>query len=299
MTFEWFMILFGWFAALAFVVVAGYRIFKIAQLPLNLRWEVYPVPHESEDKRAYGGSYMEELDWTTKPRSAPVIPEFIEMGTEIFALKRVREHNVYGLWPFSLAMHWGIYLYLSWLLLLVVENLISLPALSYLTTAVGLASFLLGLFGTLSLVVKRATNPDLHLYTTPVDYFNLLFLAAFFALSLAAWLNGLSFASHRAYIGSVLFFQPVATPTLTLAAFFVFELFMIYMPFTKLIHYLAKYFTFHHSLWDDEFNAKGSARDRKLLDQLAYPIRWSGPHIAPGKTWLEEVKLTMTGSDKK
>ncbi len=293
------MIFFGWFAAVAFIAVAGYRVAKIVRMPTNLRWEIYPVPQESEGKRRYGGSYMEELDWAKKTRPGSIIPGLIEIGLEVLTLKKVKANNVYGLWPLSMAMHWGIYLYFVWLLLLVVENLIPLPALSYLTAVVGLVSFLLGLFGTLSLVVKRTTDPDLHLYTAPIDYFNLLFLAAFFALSLAAWLDGLSFASHQAYIGSVLSFQPVALPPLTLAGFFVFELFMIYMPFTKLIHYFAKYFTFDRTLWDDEFNAKGSARDRQLLAQLAYPIRWSGPHIAPGKTWLEEAKLTMTGSDKK
>ncbi len=299
MLLEWFMIWFGWFAALAFVAVAGYRIAQITRLPTNLRWEVYPVPHESEEKRRYGGSYMEEVDWAKRPRSHSILPDLQEMGAEILALKRVRENNVYGIWPLSLAMHWGIYLYFGWLLLLVVENLVYLPVLSYLTAAVGLASFLLGLFGTLALAVKRARDPDLNLYTAPIDYFNLVFLAAFFALGLASWLNGLSFESHRVYIGSVLFFRPVGVPPLTLAAFFFFELFMIYMPFTKLIHYFAKYFTFDLTLWDDEFNAKGSPRDRKLLAQLAYPIRWSGPHIEPGKTWLEEVKLTMAGDDKK
>ena len=299
MTLEPFMIFFGWFAAAAFIGVSAFKIVKVATMPLNLRWEVYPVPHEAEEKRGYGGSYMEDVDWSKKPRAASIVPEFVEMGAEIFALKKVKTYNVYGIWFFSMAMHWGIYLYFGWLLLLVVGNLIPLAALDVLATVVGLASFILGTFGSLALVVKRATNADLHLYTAPIDYFNLLFITAFFVMSLASWLTHFSFAAHKAYIGSVLFFRPTAIPFATLLAFFLFESFMVYMPFTKLIHYFAKYFTFHHSLWDDEYSAKGSASDQKIIQQLAYRVNWSGPHIVAGKTWLEQAQNAATESGKK
>ena len=299
MLFESFMIYFGWFAAAAFVVVAGYKIARIATMPKNLRWEVYPVPHEAEQKRRYGGSYMEEVDWAKKRESGSVIPEFIEMGTEIFALKKVREHNVYGIWLFSMAMHWGIYLYFGWLALLVAQNLILIPALAYATTVLGLVSFILGIFGTLSLTIKRATNPNLKLYTAPIDYFNLLFLASFFIVGLISWLTELSFDAHAAYIGSILSFKPTAVPTRVLVGFLLFELFMVYMPFSKLIHYFAKYFTFHHSLWDDAFSAKGSPTERKIVEQLSYGVNWSAPHIAPGKTWLEEAQIVAAEGESK
>ncbi len=293
------MIYFGWFAAAAFIVVAVYKIARITTMPKNLRWEVYPVPHEAEAKRRYGGSYMEEVDWTKKHEPASVIPEFIEMGAEIFALKKVKEYNAYGIWLFSMAMHWGIYLYFGWLALLIVQNIISIAAISYVTTVVGLASFLLGIFGTLSLAVKRATNPDLSPYTAPIDYFNLLFLASFFIVGLVSWLTNFSFDAHVAYIGSVLSLQPAAVPTIVLVGFLLFELFMIYMPFTKLIHYFAKYFTFHQSLWDDGFSAKGSPTERKVIAQLAYGVGWSAPHIAPGKTWLEEAQIVAAEGESK
>lgn len=293
------MIYFGWFAAAAFIGVAGYKIAKVATMPKNLRWEVYPVPHEVEQRRRYGGSYMEEVNWTKKREAGSAIPEFVEMGTEIFALKKVREYNVYGIWLFSMAMHWGIYLYFGWLALLVAQTFIPIPAIAYATTAVGLASFILGIFGTLTLVVKRATNPDLKLYTAPIDYFNLLFLVSFFIVGLASWLMSFSFDAHAAYVGSVLLFRPVAVPAIVLVGFLLFELFMIYMPFTKLIHYFAKYFTFHHSLWDDAFSAKGSPTDRKTVEQLSYGVGWSAPHIVSGKTWLEEVQITTVEGQPK
>ncbi|MCL4393997.1 MAG: respiratory nitrate reductase subunit gamma [Chloroflexi bacterium] len=299
MTLESFMIYFGWAAAVLFFVVAGFRIYRIATMPKNLRWEVYPVPHEAEERRQYGGSYMEEVDWTKKAKHGSVVPEFLEMGTEIFALKKVRENNVYGIWPFSMAMHWGIYLYFGWLALLLARVLFPFGALSYAATAVGLASFVLGAFGSLALIAKRASNPDLAQYTAPIDYFNLLFLASFFVLGLISWLGDPSLDAHAAYISSVLFFKPTSVPAVVLFSFLVFEAFMIYMPFTKLIHYFAKYFTFHHSLWDDAFSSKGSLTDRKIVEQLSYSVRWSAPHIVAGKTWLEQAQNAAIESDKK
>jgi nitrate reductase gamma subunit len=296
---EWFMILLGWFSAVAFVAIAGYRIAKIARMPLSLRWEVYPVPHESKEKRAHGGSYMEEVDWTKDHTSGSPIPGWIEIGTEVLALKKVKEHNPYGIWPFSLAMHWGIYLYFGWIALLVVGNLVSLPAISFLTSVVGPVAFILGALGSIALIIKRRTTQELRLYTTPLDYFNLAFLASYFVMGLVSWSRSFSSDAHHAYIASVLFFIPTHLPLTVTLSFLLFELFMIYMPFTKLIHYFAKYFTFHHVLWDDAFKAKGSAIDRKVIEQLGYPVNWSASHILRGKSWLEQAQTTATESDKK
>jgi len=42
-------------------VVLAFRTVKIAQMPVHLRWELAPVPHE-KGKSAYGGSYLEEYE---------------------------------------------------------------------------------------------------------------------------------------------------------------------------------------------------------------------------------------------
>lgn len=77
MSFEQFMLGFGWLAAILFLGVAACRIARIARLPLNVRWEVYPVPHEAKEKRGYGGSYMEEVDWATRTRAASPLPAYL------------------------------------------------------------------------------------------------------------------------------------------------------------------------------------------------------------------------------
>jgi nitrate reductase gamma subunit len=299
MGFEHFMVGFAWLAAVLFIGVSACKIIRLARLPRNVRWEVYPVPHEAKEKRRYGGSYMEEMDWATTPRESSPLAAFGEIAAEVTTLKKVKEHNGYGIWPLSLAMHWGLYLYFGWLFLLIVGNAVQVVGLSSLTIAVGLAAHVLGAGGALGLLIKRATNRDLNLYTTPPDYFNLLFLAALFLAGLVSWLGDTSFTAHKAYIGSVLFFSPVHVPAAVLVSFLIFELFMIYMPFTKLIHYFAKYFTFDRALWDDDFKAKGSAKDRQVTEQLAFKTAWAAPHIAPGRTWLEQAQATAPSEGKK
>ncbi len=289
MFFQWFTIIFGWASLFLFVLLAAYKVYKIATLPLNLRWEVYPVPHETGDKRHYGGSYMEQVDWVKKPRVSSHVAELAEMGSEIFFLKRVRQHNPYNLWPLSMAMHWGIYLLLLWIGLLAATNLI--PALDALVVVVGVVAITLGSIGTVGLIVKRATDKELSLYTAPVDYFNLMFLAAIFGLGVLSWLVDTSFSQHQSYIDSLLFFKPTSVSLPAISMFLLLQLFAIYMPFSKLIHYVMKHFTFSKTLWDDEFNVKDSSTDEQLKRQLSYTVDWSGPHILQGKTWFEDVQV--------
>ena len=89
MNFESFMLIFGWLAALLFIGVSGYKIVRLVRLPLNVRWEVYPVPHESKEKRQYGGSYMEEMDWATKTRTKSPLPACLEIAAEVLMLRKV------------------------------------------------------------------------------------------------------------------------------------------------------------------------------------------------------------------
>ncbi len=290
---------FGWLSAAVFVGVSAWKIARFARMPLNVRWEVYPVPHESKAKRRYGGSYMEEVDWATAKRTSSPFPAYLEIALEVATLKRVREHNGYGVWPLSLAMHWGLYLYVVWLFLLVLGGVANVAGLVGLITGVGLSTHVLGAIGALGLAVKRAASRDLAPYTTPVDYFNLLFIASFFVVGLVAWFGDHSFAAHQACLAGVLRFHPVPVPATVGTSFLLFGLFLIYMPFTKLIHYFAKYFTFDRALWDDDFKAKGSAVDRQVTAQLGYNSAWAAPHVSPGRTWLEQAQNTALPEGRK
>jgi len=302
--FQWLLVILGWASVAIFAVVSTYKIVQWARMPLALRQEVYPVPRGPRERRRYGGSYMEEPGWARKPpEGANLLAELTEMGIEILFFQRVREHNVYRIWLFSVAMHWGTYLLLVWAGLLVVEHalggLIPVAALAILTNIAGVAAFVLGAFGALGLVVRRAINSELRLYTAPVDYFNLLFMAAVFGFGILSWFADPAFASHRAYVGGVLSLTPAAIPYLTGLCFLLFELFLIYMPFSKLLHYFAKYFTIHLTLWEDGFKVKGSPLDQKIGEQLSYRVTWAGPHVVAGKTWLEEAQIAAVPEGEK
>jgi nitrate reductase gamma subunit len=285
-----FLILFGWLSVIIFVIGIVYRIVKFATMPVNLRWEVYPVPHEDRDKRSIGASYMEEIDWAKKPPYKSLWGEIVEMGYEIFLLRKVREYNPYKIWAPSMAMHWGIYLLFIWVFLLLAENIFDIKSLNEITIITGIFSFILGASGCIILIIKRAANADLRLYTAPVDYFNLLFLFSIFATGFISWWTDPSFIYSRKYINNLISLNPSHPPFEVMLNFLLLELFLIYMPFTKLLHYVAKYFTFHHGLWDDRFKEKGSAIDKKIIKQLSYVVTWGGPHVVGGKTWLEEAQ---------
>ena len=78
------------FASFAIATIA--RLAMWARLPMHVRWELYPVAHEGK-KASYGGSFMEETDWWTKPRSKSLIGELKVMMLEIFFLVALRENN--------------------------------------------------------------------------------------------------------------------------------------------------------------------------------------------------------------
>jgi nitrate reductase gamma subunit len=155
------------------------------------------------------------------------------------------------------------------------------------------------MIGSVGLIIKRITVQDLKLYTTPVEHFHLLWLVAIFGLGFVSWGFDPDFSGHQAYISNMLRFQPGFVSPGTVAMFFVLQAFAIYMPFSKLIHYVIKHFTFTETLWDDAFNTKGSTKDRLIERQLALKKEWAAPHFSGDKTWLEDVQVTPAGEIEK
>ena len=45
-------------AALVFLTACVVRAIGYARLPLHLRWELYPVPHEEKKRAEHGGAYF-------------------------------------------------------------------------------------------------------------------------------------------------------------------------------------------------------------------------------------------------
>jgi len=140
----WHILAFG--AIGIFLIVATYRTLVIIKLPVHLRWELAPIPHE-KGKGRYGGSYLEEYEWWNKPQHRSRIAPIIYMAKEIFLMRGIWGHNR-ALWPLTFALHMGIYLIVGMLFLSVINAvfiIVELP-LSVLDFFQGV-SFLFGFGG--------------------------------------------------------------------------------------------------------------------------------------------------------
>ncbi len=284
--------------AVAFLV----RSIRLARLPVHLRWELSPVPHE-KGKAHYGGSYLEEYEWWTKPREKSLINEFSYMFQEIAFLKAVREHNR-PLWWFSLPFHNGLYLLVGavgFLLLGTILELIGVSALSWpwlrsVVLVFGGVGYGLGAIGALGLLVKRLFDPKLKDFTPPVTIFNLALLLALFATGLWAVASVDYFGGFSSFFGALLRADTtIAVPSAMAVHLVVGLLFLAYLPFTQMMHFVAKYFTYHEVRWNDQPVEVGGRLERKVQKLLDQPVTWSGPHVhADGKkNWVDIATAEM------
>jgi nitrate reductase gamma subunit len=289
-----------------FLIVIIYRTLEVSRLPVHLRWELAPIPHE-KGKGRYGGSYLEEYEWWNKPQHRSHIAPMIYMAKEIFLLRGIWEHNR-ALWPLTFAFHMGIYLIVGMLFLSVANAafIIAAVPLSVLNVSLGIASvfalvgYLLGGLGTIGLLLKRALDPNLRPFNTLSTYLNLLFLGAVFISGGYAWLHSGDFASDMSlFIKRLITFDASVTVAFPLSLHLVISLlFILYLPLTDMIHFIAKYFTYHAIRWDDAPQDK--KMEQELRGLLAQPVTWSAPHVkADGnKNWLDITTKKMNDENE-
>jgi nitrate reductase gamma subunit len=288
-----------------FVAAIVSRFLRISRLPMHLRWELYPVAHE-KGRASYGGSYLEESNWWTKPRESSHVGELKVMIPEILLLAGVREHNR-GHWYRTFPFHFGLYLLAGLIGLLVLGGMLTAAGvnvgpnggvigrlLHHLTYIVGYDGFILGLGGAIALLVRRVSDVDYREYTKTGDYFNLAFFVVTFAVALAAQLFGdPNFSGMRAYFARLLTFGlSSAGPKLTsLGALEVFlgSVLLAYIPLTHMSHFFTKWFMYHDIRWGDEPNLVGGEIEGRINEALQYPVSWSAPHIRGDgkKNWVD------------
>jgi nitrate reductase gamma subunit len=278
-----------------FLIVVIYRTLAIARLPVHLRWELAPIPHE-KGKGRYGGSYLEEYEWWNKPQHRSRIAPIIYMAKEIFLLRGVWEHNR-ALWPLSFAFHMGIYLIVVMLFLSLLNAVFIIAGvpLYVLNVFLGIASvfalagYLLGSLGAIGLILKRAFDSNLRPFNTITKYFNLVFLGAVFISGACAWFSSPDFASEMGlFIKGLITLDAGVTLNLSLSLHVVISLlFVLYLPWTDMIHFIAKYFTYHEIRWDDA--PQDEKMERELRSLLAQPVSWSATHVKANgkKNWVD------------
>ncbi|MCC6020033.1 MAG: nitrate reductase [Thermoproteaceae archaeon] len=268
---------------------------RYATMPMHLRWELYPVPHEVGHE--HGGSYLEYVEWWNRKFPKNRLAEISELLKELLFIVRLYRGRR-TVWCFSFPFHGGVYLLLLWgasLVLLAVSGAL-IPA--DLHSAVSAASLALGYlgaaaatFGIAGLTALRLTR-TMRMYTTPLEYFNNTFILVVLVSGFLAASQDPSFSTAVAFVRHMLGGPAPELPPLVAAHVILLGLLVIYIPYTKIAHFIGKYFTYHKVLWDSEPLRIGGAvnehLNRKILEALSrHEITWSAPHIPRGRKWAE------------
>ncbi len=285
---------------LVFVAGCIWRIIQYSAMPLHLRWELYPVPHEQRRRVRHGGSYFESSEWWSHPRHFNGAGELRVMVPEIALLNGVWRSNR-RLWYSSFPFHLGLYCSIAAGGLVVCSAVLSIlaPPVAYgrigalvavLYRATGFAGLGLVLAGASLLLIRRTTSSDLRIYTTAADIFNLCFFIVVFATLGAGYLfrpAGVSVAD--AAWGLITFDTSVKLGSVLGIGVVLASALVAYMPFTHMSHFIAKYFMYHAVRWDDRPNRPNSGMERRVAASLACRPTWAARHIgADGeKTWGE------------
>lgn len=288
-----------------FLIAVIVRFMMWSRMPMHLRWELYPIPHEA--KRAhYGGSYLEETDWWKKPREVSLWGELKVMIPEIFFLVALREHNR-KLWIRSFPFHFGLYLVICCTVLMIgfsVLEVLEIASISSgtgeifqaLIRVTGIAGLVLGLLGALGLLQRRFSDPELKDMSAPVDFFNLFFFIAVFGFALFhVYFVDRDFSHAYAFTNKLTSFQVFAVATheaastVTGVTVLLLSLLTAYIPLTHMSHFVGKYFAYHSIRWNDEPNLSDKKEEMIIRKNLNRPVSWNAPHIRGDrkKTWVD------------
>ena len=288
-------------SAAVFAAATAVRAVRYARAPLHLRWEIYPVPHEPAERAAHGGSYFEQSAWWTRPAPTNHLGTLKALTAEIVFLKALREFNA-PLWWRSFPFHFGLYLLITTVALVLVAAAGTLAVPALMTgwpglalracyRAAGMAGLILAPLGAAGLLHRRLTDPDLRRATVPGDIVNLVFFVV------ALVLLGVGYAVRpdgapspvTLAIGLLSWDTSLRLPGLLAAGLLVSALLAAYIPFTHMSHFVGKYFTYHAVRWDDAVARRGGSIEKTMAAYLAYRPTWAAPHVTAdgSRTWAD------------
>lgn len=304
----YFLFISTYFAYIFVTTMYTTKVIKYLRLPRHLRWDLYPVMHE--ERYRYGGSYFEEMDWSAGNRKKKrfekgllrsilfLLKEYVTLG-EYFA-----RHKSYWLalypWHVGFILIIGFHICTFFAAVLIVFGLpISAEShflagrlFYYIVLFMGVTSFFAGLFGSIAIFVKRVVNDDLRSYATPQNYITYLFCLVVFLSGVYAWyFVDPTFSEYRGFWVGLITWHPATVAPGAAVHILLFNLFLIYLPFTRSMHYITRIFAFFLIRWDDEPNLRGSALERELIKQFGQTVTWAAPHVRKGgQTWADVVK---------
>ena len=159
------------------------------------------------------------------------------------------------------------------------------------------------LYGCFGLIILRLKDPALRTYAKKSDFFNLFFIMAVVISGFVAAGYDPHFIIAREYMKALLlggFALPgpekfiaaygyTGIPTAVTVHLLILEAFLVYYPFTKMIHGPLKYISYHKIAWDNMPRIPGIRLplDVKINKYLDYIMTWEGPHAPKGHKWRD------------
>jgi len=298
-----------YFGYVFIILMYSIKVIKYLRLPLHLRSEVYPVipgDQASKEKSSY-----EDADWWTKPPRHHLLQRLWFLFSDYFLLREYFRRDK-GYWLFLYPWHIGFIMIITFHIFCffgALASLLGIPVTSGspsifgkiifgLTLFTGVVSFISGLFGSIGILIKRLTDKDLRNYATPQNYFTYLLLLAVFLSGLYSWYLDPVFSVYRSFWEGLITLKPIDVEPATATHILLFALLLIYLPFTRSLHYITRLFGFLLIRWDDKPNLRGSPLEKKIEEMLNLKTNWNGPHIQPDLTW-KELASGAIGQEKK
>jgi nitrate reductase gamma subunit len=201
------------------------------------------------------------------------------MGKEILFFSTLFRQRRY-LWPFSLSLHLGIYLLVVSLLILSSGLLATRFGLCQKDCLSGAVSFsssaghIFGFCGSSVLLCLRLFHPDLRPFSSNSKYLSLSLLACLFGTGLYGYLSTDLYGAYRSYMeylfgmreGLELAIQGYIHLIATLV-------FIVWLPLSDMVHFVAKYFTYHRIRWDRK--SIDTSMERRLRRLRSQRISWA------------------------
>ncbi len=288
---------------LGLVFIAGFisKFVKYSKMPKHLRWELYPIAGET--KRPWGGSYLEEPEWWKKPQEEKsLLGELRFMGKEVFFFREYYIKNR-SLWYIVYPFHLGVFLFVGFFALLIIGALMMAgdvvisdqtsgfwgKLVYYLTLITGISALVLGALGCLALLIRKLVDSGMSPYTRRIEYFNIVLVMAIFITGICSWgFADSSFSDARAFTkGLITFGDSGSMDVIINSHIILIGLFLAYLPFTNMMHFFIKHFTYNSIRWDDEAHLRGSRLEQELEPVGEYAVSWAAPHISEVKTWSD------------
>jgi len=290
-----FLVIFTYFSYCFIAVAYTIKIAKYIKLPVHLRWELYPVMHE--EKYHYGGSYLEQKDWWDYGQHKSLWKALRYLLRDyLYFESYLKKDKVY--WFFLYIAHISFLALILFQILIISSAIIELNGIriagnsASLIKISGIICFITGIIGNMGLFIIRLSRPDLRIYTNILIYFGYMFYILLCIIGLLALYYADShFLWYREFWKGMFILQPISVSFIMAIFIMLINLHLVYLPFTKAIHYITRLFAFFLIRWDDKPNKKGGKLEKKIIEKMNQKVSWSGPHIEAGKRWIDLAKM--------